>query len=217
MSSRLVLGPVLHLIVAGTFAGALCLEPVVAQEPAKRVLFVGNSFTFGNDVPRLVAELSLSRDPPLRLDVHMVARDGMTLERHWREGDVARRLGAERWDVVVLQEQGSRPLSEPARMETYARRLAALARAAGAEVILFQTWARLDQPETEEPRAAAYRRIANAIEATVAPVGVAWSRTRRQHPSLRLHAEDGIHANPVGARLAASVILDTILALGPRR
>ena len=36
-------------------------------------------------------------------------------------------------------------------METYARRFAALAREAGAEVILFQTWARLDQPETEEP------------------------------------------------------------------
>lgn len=29
------------------------------QEPPLRVLFVGNSFTFGNELPRLVAELGL--------------------------------------------------------------------------------------------------------------------------------------------------------------
>jgi hypothetical protein len=43
-----------------------CFERFAAIErPSKRVLFVGNSFTFKNDLPCLVAELGLSLNPPL--------------------------------------------------------------------------------------------------------------------------------------------------------
>jgi hypothetical protein len=183
------------------------------QDPSTRVLFVGNSFTFGHDVPAMVAELGLTRDPPLRLEVETVARDGRTLEDHWREGEVARRLKAARWDVLVLQEQSSRPLQEPERMETSVRRFAELARFAGARVILFQTWARVDRPETEGPRNAAYRRIAQSVGVVVARVGAAWSRALRERPGVPLHAGDGLHANPDGAHLAAAVILDAIVRL----
>jgi hypothetical protein len=177
------------------------------------VLFVGNSFTFGNDLPGLVAELALSRDPPVRLEVETVARDGMTLERHWKDGEVARRLTTEAWDVLVLQEQGARPLSDPDLMEEYAGRFAALARKAGTRMILFQTWARLNQPETEPARAAAYQRVAEAVGATVAPVGAAWSRALARQPKPALHATDGVHASPAGSRLAACEILQAILRL----
>ncbi|MGH7578951.1 MAG: SGNH/GDSL hydrolase family protein [Gemmatimonadales bacterium] len=210
MSTLALPGLVLRLIAAAT-TPVHHLPPPAVQEPATRVLFVGNSFTFRNDVPALVAELGLCHDPPVRLVVAMVARDGMTLERHWEEGDVARRLNAEGWDIVILQEQSSRPLAEPERMETYVGRFAALAREAGTDVILFQTWPRVDQPETEEPLAPVYRRIAAAVGATVAPVGAAWSRARAKHPGLALYAGDGLHASPAGSRLAAAVILEAIL------
>lgn len=190
--------------------------PSFGENRRLRVLFVGNSFTVGNDLPRLVAESGLSHDPPVRLEVESAARDGMTLERHWKEGDVARRLREEAWDVVVLQEQSARPLTDPKLMETYVRRFAALAKEAGTEVILFQTWARLDEPETEQPRAAVYRRIAEAVGATVAPVGAAWSRALARRSEPRLHAADGLHASPAGSRLAASEILQAVLRLDRR-
>ncbi len=186
------------------------------QEPPLRVLFVGNSFTFGNELPRLVAELGLSQIPPVRLEVETAARNGMTLERHWEEGDVPRRLRTRAWDVVVLQEQSARPLTDPDLMEAYVRRFAALAREVGAEVILFQTWAALDEPETESARAATYRRIAEAVGATVAPAGAAWSRVLAGGRKSRLHAADGLHASPAGSRLAASEILGAILRLNLR-
>lgn len=193
-----------------------CAAPLFGQERPIRVLFVGNSFTYGNDLPGLVAELALSRDPPVQLEVESVASDGMTLERHWNDGEVGRRLATGAWDVLVLQEQGSRPLTDPDLMEEYARRFVALAQKAGTDVILFQTWARLHQPETEQPRAAAYRRIAESIGATVAPVGAAWSRALARRPKPALHAADGVHANPAGSRLAACEILQAILRLDRR-
>lgn len=190
--------------------------PLFGQERPLRVLFVGNSFTFGNDLPGLVAELARSRNPPVQLEVETVARDGMTLERHWKDGEVPRRLRTEAWDVVVLQEQGARPLTDPDLMEEYARRFAALARKADTDVILFQTWARLNQPETEQARAATYRRVAEAVGARVAPVGAAWSRALARRPKVTLHAADGVHASPAGSRLAACEILQTILRLDLR-
>jgi hypothetical protein len=194
-------------------AAGIALPPTAAPEPTNRVLFVGNSFTYGNDLPRLVAEMASDHDPPVRLEVHTVARDGMTLERHWREGEAARRLAADRWDIVVLQEQSSRPLIEPQLMEEYARRFAELARSRGADVVIFETWARLDQPDAQKRLASVYQRIADAVGATVAPVGTAWHRTLARQRDAGLHAEDGLHASPAGSRLAASVILDSILSL----
>lgn len=217
MSLLAALAPLLHLVAtASVHASTDCFERFAAIErPARRVLFVGNSFTFGNDLPCLVAELALSLDPPLRLEVGIVARDGMTLETHWLGGEVARRLREEPWDVVVLQEQSSRPITDPALMETYVRRFAAAARQAGAEVVLFQTWARVNEPETEKPRAAIYRRIAGVVGAKVAPVGTAWSLARADHPGIRLHAGDGLHASRAGSYLAASVLLGVLARRSP--
>lgn len=213
--------PIRRLVTAALFAAAGCAggsrphDRPLGPEPL-RALFVGNSFTFGHDLPGLVVELGAARDPPLRIEVGMVARDGMTLERHWKEGEAARRLTNEHWDVVVLQEQSTRPLVQPELTEAYARRLATVARESGAEVVLFETWGRVDQPETAVPRAAAYRRIAQSVGASVAPVGTAWKRSRLERPDLRLHADDGLHANPAGARLAASVILEALLRTRPQ-
>jgi hypothetical protein len=189
--------------------------PTLPSEPPTRVLFVGNSFTFGNDLPRMVVEMGGAHDPPIHLEVDMVARDGMTLEHHWNEGEVARRLTAERWDVVVLQERSSRPLVDPDRMASATRQLAALARKRGVKVVLFETWARAGWPETQARLAAVYQDVAKTAGATVAPVGTTWSRSMALHPATVLHADDGVHASPAGTRLAASVILDTLLRLLP--
>ena len=183
--------------------------------PPIRALFVGNSFTFGNDLPELVSELGRSLDPPVTIEVGMTARDGMTLERHWREGGVARRLREENWDVLVLQEQSSRPVTDPDVMEDYVRRFAAAARDVGAEVILFQTWARVGEPGTGRPRAATYRRLSDAVGAKLAPVGDAWSLARARLPAVPLHARDGLHASRAGTYLSAAVLLAVIAGRSP--
>ena len=121
--------------------------------PPLRVYFVGNSLTFRNDLPGMVVELGPRSILRMQVEAGMTARDGMSLERHWREGEVLRRLREEDWDVLVLQEQSSRLLADPAQSELYLRRFAEAARAAGTEVILLQTWVRADMPEAYRPPA----------------------------------------------------------------
>lgn len=197
------------------FALLAAIVQVAVPSSPIRVYFVGNSFTFRNDLPALVAELGRSLDPRVTVEVGMTAQDGMTLERHWQEGDIVRRLRDDDWDVLVLQEQGSRPLTDPDLMEEYVRRFAVAARDAGVEVVLFQTWAAAGEPETEMPRAATYRRLANAVGAKLAPVGKAWSLARTHLPAVVLHADDGRHASRAGTYLSVAVLLGVITGRSP--
>ena len=175
--------------------------------PPLRVYFVGNSLTFRNDLPGMVAELGRSLDPPFAVEAGMTARDGMSLERHWQDGEVLRRLKEEDWDVLVLQEQSSRLLADPAQTERYLRLFTEAARETGAEVILLQTWVRAELPETHERQRESYRKVARAVGVRLAPIGDAWSRARSELPGVALHDADGLHASREGTYLTAAVLV----------
>src|SRR4051794_38460671 len=74
---------------------------------AFKVLFIGNSYTFVNELPVMLAQLCKASDPQQPLKFREVVIGGATLETHWEQSKEA--LAAIRgdgpWDVVVLQEQ----------------------------------------------------------------------------------------------------------------
>lgn len=193
------------------------LAVVQAFSPPLRVHFVGNSLTFRNNLPGMVVELGRSLDLPMQVEAGMTARDGMSLEGHWREGDVLRRLREEEWDVLVLQEQSSRLLADPAQSELYLRRFAEAARAAGTEVILLQTWVRADRPEAHPRQRESYRQVANAVNVRLAPVGDAWDRARTELPGIALHHADGLHASREGTYLTAAVLVGMLAGRSPEQ
>src|SRR5690349_12056264 len=93
----------------GWIALLLCLgcapataAPAGPLAPGARVLFIGNSLTYTHDVPGMVRALSKAAGVPLVVDA--VTLPGASIGDHLDEGTAARRLRAERWDVVVLQQ-----------------------------------------------------------------------------------------------------------------
>ena len=184
--------------------------------PPLRVYFVGNSLTFRNDLPGMVVELGRSIQPALQIEAGMTARDGMSLERHWRDGEVLRRLRDD-WDVLVLQEQSSRLLADPAQTERYLRLFAEAARDAGTEVILLQTWVRAEMPEAHARQRESYRKVAKAVNVRLAPIGDAWSRARAELPGVALHDADGLHASREGTYLTAAMLVGMLAGRSPER
>ena len=61
----------------------------------------------------------------------------------------------------------------------------------------------------------AYFDIADELNATVAPVGVAWKKALAANPSLVLHQPDKSHPNPTGSYLAACVFYATLFDKSP--
>src|ERR1700722_8929512 len=70
--------------------------------PGLHVLFVGNSFTFYNDMPGLVEGLAAAEERPLVARLYTVG--GSRLSEHAANPRVAAAMGKVPWDYVVLQE-----------------------------------------------------------------------------------------------------------------
>ena len=190
-----------------------------APGPPLRVLFIGNSYTYFNDLPSLVADLGHTAryERPIRVD--MVVAPGATLEDHWRSGDALAAIRREPWDLVVLQEQsmlgvllveGAPAVNDPTLFHAVARRFIGEIRSAGASPMLFLTWARQSTPAAQDRITRAYAALARETGARLAPVGEAWRLVRMRHPNLALHAPDGTHPSPLGSYLAAATIWSAI-------
>jgi hypothetical protein len=126
--------------------------PTFGQETTTaplKVLFIGNSYTFVNDLPAMIAGLAdAAGGRKIEVDRHLVG--GCTLERHVKEREASDKIRAEKWDVVVLQEQSLRPVIDRKSMHKYSRLLDAEIKQQGAKTVFYLTWARQHIPEMQE-------------------------------------------------------------------
>lgn len=169
------------------------------------VLFIGNSHTYYHEMPQMVVQLAeaAGHEPGLRVETSTAS--GVSLQWHWNNQRTRDLIAQGGWDAVVLQERSGGPMEDKASMHTYARRLHGAIEKQGAETVFYMTWARTYQPGTQSEITAAYEEIADALDATLAPVGQAWKRVLDDNAELQLHAPDGRHAAPSGSYVAACV------------
>lgn len=207
-------------LAVGLLTLPLVISPCVAgpgeaeSSSDLQVLFIGNSFTYYHDLPRMVAELAKAgRQVPLRF--HTETPGGCTLEKHWQDGKALARIKSRSWDFVILQDQSQAPLLQRESMIIFGKRFDAEIKMQGAETILYLTWARQTEPENQPLISQAYARLSKDLNARLAPVGNAWSLALQADRRLVLHDSDGIHPNAKGTYLAACVFYATIYGVSP--
>lgn len=189
-------------------------EPTATPSPTPtrlRVLFIGNSHTFTNDLPGLFAELM--RAGGHAAEAGQSAHGGWSLSDHVVSAETLDWIATGDWDYVVLQERGWVHDVE-GEMYPAVRTLDAEIRAAGAETVLFMTWGRRggmgipsapDYESMQAQVASNYKGIADELDLVVAPVGIAWQQALALDPELALWGGDGSHASLAGTYLAASI------------
>jgi len=200
--------------------------PAQKDQPLK-VLFIGNSLTYYNNLPHLLEQLAASSDVPRKLRTRLVGFGGATLHSHWERGAALKAIREGTWDYVVLQEQsslgavymvnGTRSITpDPEFFHQYARLFDKEIRQSGAKTIFFLTWARKDTPPREQAALTyAYMKIAKELQAIVAPVGIAWQEARMGESELSLYLEDGSHPSGSGSYLAACVFYSLLYEKSP--
>lgn len=196
-----------------------------SDDDCLRVLFVGNSYTYVNDLPTAFSELA--RSGGHKVEVSIVAEGGFSFEDHANSPKFTETLTVSQWDYVVLQEQSQIPSIKASRTQSMypaARELVGQIRATSAEPIFFETWAhRSGFPEnglfTYESMQyeinQGYARIASELNVRLAPVGLAWFRAWQANPGLQLWQEDGSHPAEQGTYLAACVFYVTFFNESP--
>ena len=177
--------------------------------PPTRVLFIGNSYTEVNALPTVMSELG-----NFEVEQHT---PGSTSWYDHDNNPVVDDLIAEGWDFVVLQNQSSIPWLFQGDIDPSLLSLDAKIKAADAETVLFMTWSRNIPSQRFLQDMAVnnyYERHGAAVGATVAPVGRAWERAKRD-PAVVLHNPDGSHPNENGTYLSACVIYTALTGESP--
>ena len=181
-----------------------------------RILRLGNSFTFTNDMPRMLADLT-------RAEVIHHTRGGARLSEQLNPdtklgSQTQAALQKEKWDYVVLQEMSHGPITAPRSFFSSVEQLCRQIRANGAVPILFATWAYQrggaklaakgwDYDEMAQKLSGAYHRAARENGALIADVG---QRFYELADAQNLYAADGVHPSEPGSRLAAETIAAVI-------
>jgi hypothetical protein len=187
----------------------------IADQKSMRVLFIGNSYTYFNDLPWLTQQLAESAKETRTLEAEMVVAGGATLKNHWKQGQALRLLKAKHWDYVVLQEQSTLPITNPQEMYKYASLFDAEIKRVNSQTVFYLTWAKQNQPETQQILTNSYMNIAKELKAKVAPVGIVWQKIPEKNLKLNLYSSDQSHPSPIGSYVAACVFYTTFYGNSP--
>ena len=194
------------------------------------VLFIGNSYTFFNDMPTVYFR-SMARACGYNVTVATVTKGAYTLEKFANPSDpygamVANALsGNTKYDYVILQEQSVRPATNAPAFYDGVRALVEKIRGIGAQPILYATWGReagsdtlekynLTSEEMTYKLAASYDAIAKELDIPVAHVGLAFFDLHTNN-NMDLYNADKSHPNATGSYVAAMALFSRIFGYDP--
>ena len=223
MNARVV---TLSILITLTSLGVRGAGPAASAPttPCVSVLFVGDSLTYVNNMPELVARIGQSKGRCIVTS--MVASGGESLRDHWQSGDVERALLERRWQYVVIQDQstfgeaylvnGDYRVHDASDLFTYGHLIMALVRKHGGTPVVYLPWAaRFQQPRDTLYVRWAYVTFARGEHATIVPAMDAWARARRQLPAVNFFRPDGLHPTAAGAYLTAALFYAKIGRASP--
>lgn len=125
-----------------------------------RILFIGNSHTYFNDMPAMVARRF--REDGFDCEVTMIAHGGWFFEQHVQEPDVRFNILYGHYDYVVLQEH-SHPMAGEDKFLQAAHTLNRWIREAGCIPVIYMTWAKKDEESEQAHMTEVHQRVAKSI------------------------------------------------------
>lgn len=199
----------------------------------KKILFLGNSYTYYNNLPQLLVNISQSTNDIIVVD--SFTPGGYTLQGHNSNVTSLSKINQGNWDFVVLQEQSQLPAFPISQVNTqvfpFAQSLnnTIVSQNPCAETVFYMTWGR-ENGDSENCSSnppvcnyigmddllrERYLTMTNDNNAIVSPVSVVWKYLRTNYPMMNLYDPDGSHPSLLGSYVAACCFYTVILRKNP--
>lgn len=174
------------------------------QKDTLNILFVGNSYTYYENMPQIVSLISDN------LDIKLITRKstvgGARLRDHWlgKKGLKTKEIiKAGNFDAIVLQEYSLGAVKEPDSLFKYTNLWCDFIKKHNAKPVLYLTWAREKSPEQQEIINGVFTEVSKRNDVEIVPVGFAWEMAKKMNPAMALYKADGSHPDRLGAFLTA--------------
>ncbi len=194
----------------------------------RKVLFIGNSYTYTNAMPTMLSNFATAKGDTLVFDESDPG--GYTFEQHSTYAPTITKIFAQQWDLVTLQEQSQRPSFPPAQVEAevypFARKLDSMIHANDTctQTMFMMTWGRQAGDWTncgfypvvctydgmQGRLRTSYMEMAQNNRGIVAPVGAAWKVIMDSFPSINLYSPDSSHPSIYGSYLQTCVMYGSV-------
>jgi hypothetical protein len=170
------------------------------------ILFVGNSLTATNDLPKLVRDRAIQND--ISIQTTKVTYGNYGLEDHWNDGDIQTLIEANNYDFVVIQQGPSSQAYGRSSLIEYGGYIKEICEANNTQLAFFMVWPSLEYYYTFDGVIQNYTDAANLNNAILCPVGVHWRNAVDQNEDYSYYGPDGFHPSLEGSEVAAQVILE---------
>ena len=205
----------------------------MGQQKQYKALFLGNSYTYVNDLPGLISQLAASTGDQLTTGSNTIG--GYTFQQHASNTTTLGLIDQGTWDYVILQEQSQRP-SFPyqqvmAEVFPYAGQLVERIKEANpcAKPVFYMTWGRksgdrdicpyLPQvctyTEMDDRLQFSYTVMAVENESVLCPVAKVWRYLRAHYPAIELYQGDESHPSMEGSYAAACAFYSVLFKKDP--
>lgn len=202
--------------------------PTILLSQSLDILYIGNSYTYANNMPQMVSEIALSFGDTLNFESSTPG--GATFNVHSTNTNTLNKISQKPWDYIVLQAQSQEPSFSPTQVSNdvfpYAQILidSIESNSTCTEPIFFMTWGRKygDQQNCQfYPPICTYLGMQQRLKesyldmtfnhkASCSPVGVCWKESIAQDSTLNLFSPDNSHPSIYGSYLAACSFYSTI-------
>jgi tetratricopeptide (TPR) repeat protein len=180
-----------------------------------KILFIGNSLTYVNQLPIMLAALALNSQTCSELRIGEVVEGGATLKQLFDGPSAVNAIKIDGpWTEVVLQDQSTEPIRAPEETAEFANKFAQEIKRVSARPLLFETWALKGQMSSQPALKKAYLEAAASSSGMFVPAGEAFSICLSTHPEIELYGDDR-HPNQAGTYLAACVFYRKIFGRTP--
>ena len=191
------------------------------SQNTKNVLFLGNSYTNYNDLPKLIEDIAASQGDVLTHNQNTPG--GKSLQGHSTDATSMSLVKQGGWDYVVLQDQSQRPSFSPASVSVnslpYAKQLSdtIYKYSPCGEPLFYMTWGRKNGDASncasyppvctyagmQARLRSSYLIMGQENSAPVSPVGAVWRDFLQNNPTVELYNADESHPSLNGSYLAA--------------
>lgn len=198
---------------------------VTAQSEPLKVLFIGNSYTHMNNMPKMFDKIS--KDAGMNVIVEKCAQSSATFKIHAEERpEVYEAINSRKWDYVILQGFSRELAFEPNQLDStiipYADKLtkAIYENNQCTNVMFYMTWGYKHgyghREETDsydkmtERIKSGYTYLSEYYNVPVVPVGLVWQDVRKKNDDINLYAPDLAHPSKKGSYLIACTFFKAI-------
>lgn len=182
----------------------------VEKSTTIRILFVGNSLTYTNNLPKLVAHETQNKQVSVK--TNMLALANYALEDHWNDGKLQQLIQSEDYDYVVVQQGPSSQADGREMLLNYGTKISALCERHKCRLVFFMVWPAIGTFQNFDGVIQNYADAAKETNSILCPVGKAWKEYIDKTNDYSYYGPDGFHPSLKGSMEAARIISSVILA-----